>query len=79
MVIVWEAQKMDTWMIGYNDGKRAAAQYFEENIKGSFNPHQVAIILRAFADITEPLELANAGKMTPEALEHYLSVFRRTV
>jgi hypothetical protein len=46
---------MDVWTLGYIDGKRAAAEYFEQNIKGSFNPHQVATILRALADIEERL------------------------
>jgi hypothetical protein len=49
---------MDTWMLGYIEGKRAAAEHYERNIRGSFNPHQVAIILRALADIEE--------KITPE-------------
>jgi hypothetical protein len=48
---------MSDWTAGYIEGKRAAleaaAQHFEQNIKGSFDPHQVAIILRALADIDE--------------------------
>jgi hypothetical protein len=43
----------DSWMLGYIEGKRAAAEHYERNIKGSFNPHQVAIILRALADIED--------------------------
>jgi hypothetical protein len=42
---------MDAWMLGYIEGERAAAAHYERNVKGSFNPHQVAIILRALADI----------------------------
>ena len=44
---------MDAWMLGYIEGKRAAAEHYERNIKGSFNPHQIEIILRALADIEE--------------------------
>jgi hypothetical protein len=68
---------MDAWMTGYIEGKLAAAQYFEENIKGSFDPHQVAIILRAFADITGALERpADAGMMMLEELDrrHYCRI-----
>jgi hypothetical protein len=67
---------MDAWMTGYIEGKLAAAQYFEENIKGSFDPHQVAIILRAFANITGALERPDAGMMTLEELDrlHYCRV-----
>jgi hypothetical protein len=50
---------MNHWMIGYVEGKRqaleVAAQHFEQNIKGRFNPQQVAVILRALADVDEKI------------------------
>jgi hypothetical protein len=57
---------MDAWMLGYIEGKRAAAEHYERNIKGSFNPHQVAIILRALADIEEGI---SPQVETPSMLE----------
>jgi hypothetical protein len=53
--------KMNDWLAGHDVGRtegklvafEMAAQHFEQNIKGLFNPHQVAIILRALAEIEE--------------------------
>ena len=45
----------DSTMMAYFEGRLEglllAANHYEANIKGSFDPHQVATILRAMADI----------------------------
>ena len=50
-----EAQ-MNDWMIGYVEGKRQAledaAQHFEQNIMGRFNPQQVAVICGPWLTLT---------------------------
>ena len=65
-----EAQ-MNDWMIGYVEGKRQAlliaAQHFEQNIKGRFNPQQVAVIVRALADVDE--------KISPDPINPQSKIF----
>jgi hypothetical protein len=49
---------MDAWMLGHIEGKRAAAEHYERNIKGSFNPHQVETCLLVAHKTQSPARLA---------------------
>ena len=42
---------MESYFQGRLQGLLLAASHYEANIKGSFDPHQVATILRAMAEI----------------------------